>query len=90
MIEHWHGTSFDWQHWSGGGLTNLGIQHNHFHVWAMRHVIRKYAIAWCEGPELLCRSKPFTVGIMFLQGEFQWWTHLWEIEAIRCFPEVNA
>lgn len=90
MIEHWHGTSFDWLTWHGGSLTNLGVQHNSHHVSAMRQKIRKHAIAWCEGEALLCRPKPDTVGVMFLQGEFQWWTHLTQEEFDVCFPETKG
>lgn len=89
MIEHWHPTSFDWLHWHGGSLTNLGVQHNSYHIAAMRHAIRRHAIAWCHGEELMCRAKPTTIGVMFLQGDFQWWTHLTVQEFDTCFPGVK-
>lgn len=88
MIPRWHGTSFDWLTWCGGSLTNLGVRHNTEHIRAMRRAIRDHAIAWCEGISLLCRPKTDTIGVMFLQGEFQWWTHLTREEFDACFPEL--
>jgi len=71
-----HGTSFDWLLWEGGSLTRLDVQHNSCHIAAMAETIRKHAVGWCPGEELLCRPKPGTVGVMFLQDEEFWWTHL--------------
>lgn len=90
MIEHLHGTSFDWLTWCGGSLTRLGVQYNSCHIMAMRHAIRKYAVGWCEGDAVLCRPKADRVAVMFLKdGEF-WWTHLMTREFRAVFPEVRS
>jgi hypothetical protein len=65
FLEHWHETSFDWLTWSGGSLTNLGVQYNSKHIAAYLHVLRKHAIAWCDGAKVLCRPKPGRIAVMF-------------------------
>jgi hypothetical protein len=75
-----HGTSFDWLTWCGGSLTRLGVRYNSCHIEAMKHVIRQYAVGWCEGESVLCRPKPGQIAVMFLKDDEFWWTHIWKNE----------
>jgi hypothetical protein len=88
FLEHWHETSFDWLTWSGGSLTNLGVQYNSKHIAAYLHVLRKHAIAWCDGAKVLCRPKPGRIAVMFRLDDWEFWTHLRTSEFRICFPEV--
>jgi hypothetical protein len=65
------------------------VQHNTAQVKERRRVIRQYAIAYCEGKDLTCRPKHGTLGVMFLQGDWQWWTHLTEEEFHAVFNELE-
>lgn len=90
QIQHMHGTSFDWLTWSGGSLTNLGITYNEVYIISMRHVIRKYAVGWIKGEEVLCRPKPNRVAVMFLKDDRFFWTHITGVEFAAVFPEVKV
>ena len=61
MLEKMHGTSFDWLSWRGGTLTEyLNITPREEIILSNAYIIRKYAIGYCYGGELLCRPKPNT------------------------------
>jgi hypothetical protein len=84
MLEHLNGTTFDWLSWQGGTLAKLGLFNRKQIILSNRQTIKRYAVGYCEGDQLLCRPKPNTIAVMFFkEGEF-FWTHLmadefWEI-----------
>ena len=87
-MEHLHGQSFTWDVWSGGNLTEmLKIPNREETIIANSDVIRKNAIGWCKGTELVCRPKKDTVAVMFITNDIEWWTHLTTNEFLICFPE---
>lgn len=76
MIEHLHGTTFDWLSWQGGTLFKLGLAPRKQIIISNSEIIKKYAIGYCAGEELLCRPKPDTIAVMFLKDDEYFWTHL--------------
>lgn len=76
MLERMHGTSFDFLTWSGGGLTNLGLPNRYDIIKSNIHILKKYAVGYCLGDELLCRPKKDEVGVMFLKDDRYFWTHM--------------
>jgi hypothetical protein len=52
-------------------------------------LIREYAIGWCHGENIVCRSKEDTIAVMFLTNEIEWWTHFEIKEFVACFPELK-
>ena len=90
MIEHFNETSFTWDIWSGGNLTDmLNISTRKEIIISNSDVIRKHAIGWCKGDDVPCRSKPNTVAVMFLTNDIEWWTHFNVDEFLGCFPELK-
>ena len=89
-LQHMHDTSFDWLTWAGGSLTNLGVQYNTCHIIYMRRAIRKYAIGWARGHEVICRPKPNRIAVMFLKDDVFFWTHLMLEEFKTVFPEIEV
>lgn len=75
MIEHLHGTSFDWLSWQGGTLSQLGLISREQIILSNSNIIKKYAIGYCKGEQLLCKPKLNTVAIMFLKDDNYFWTH---------------
>jgi len=87
MLYRMHGISFDWLTWRNGWLDDLGIKHNYFDIINNQNRIKKYAIGWCLGTEVLCRQKEDTYAVMFLKGERQFWTHLTKKEFEEIFSD---
>lgn len=80
------GTQFDWLTWRADTMVELlGVRCRRADISAQIKVIRRYAIGWCPGEELLCRPKAGCVGIMFLKDGTQFWTHITKEE----FDENN-
>jgi len=89
-IEHFQGQSFDWLLWRAGNLTEmLNLKTREDVIISNKNTIRKHAIGWCRSENLICRQKVGEVGVMFLTGERQWWTHFRLKEFLTCFPELK-
>ena len=89
-MEHFHEQSFTSSVWSGGNLTEmLKIPNREETIVDNKDVIRKNAVGWCKGENIVCRPKPNTIAVMFLTNETEWWTHLTIKEFKLCFPELT-
>lgn len=87
MLEKMHGTSFDWLLWRGEGVIRLGVVQREAIILANADIIKKYAIGYCDGEELICRPKKNCMGIMFLKDNDYFWTHLTNKEFNIIFKE---
>ena len=89
MLPRFHATSFGWLEWTGGSLTELGIQHNTLDIQSKRQLIRRYAVGYEAADDLPCRPKRNCVAVMFLKDEREFWTHMTREEFHAVFPELE-
>lgn len=80
------GDSFSWSRWRRFDLFNLlGIACRTGDIVLRSENLRKIAVGWTEGEQLLCRPKENTIAVMWLyNGSFSW-CHLLTDEFIRIF-----
>ena len=76
MLEHLHGASFDWLHWQNGSIIDFGFPCREPFIIANRDTIRKHAIGYCKGEELVCRPKINHMAVMYLYEDRYFWSHL--------------
>lgn len=76
MLEKMHGTSFDWLTWRGEGVIRLGVIQREAIILTNSNIIKKHAIGYCKGEDIICRPKPNTIAVMFLKDDDLFWTHL--------------
>jgi hypothetical protein len=86
MLEQLDSTLFDWVLWRSGDIWN------DFHITCKTKnliengdILRKYAIGWCRGENLICRPKENHIAIMFYKDNKFFWFHLRNIEFERIF-----
>ena len=89
MLEKMHATSFDWLSWRGEGVLRLGFRQREAIIIANADLIKKHAVGYCIGEELICRPKIGTIGVMFLKDDEFFWTHLTRKEFKIIFPECE-
>lgn len=76
-IEKLDGSLFDWQTWRAGSLLDLGILYCRYSfIIYNKEIIKKYAIGYCDGNDLLCRPKSDSIAVMFYKNDIQFWNHL--------------
>ena len=68
--------SFDWTTWRSGTLVDIGVTYKYNDIIASRDIIRKHAVGYCPGHELICRPKGDCTAVMFLFEDKFFWTHL--------------
>lgn len=90
MLEKMHGTSFDWLSWRGEGVIRLGVIQREEIIISNAKIIKKYAIGYCLGEEVICRPKTNTIAVMFLKDNELFWTHLTKKEFNIIFQENNV
>lgn len=71
-----HGTSFDWITWTGCTIHDFDIPCRYESIIANSHILKKYAIGWCPGEEIICRPKVNEIAVMFLVKDREFWFHL--------------
>jgi len=76
MLPKMHGTSFDWLSWRGEGIIRLGVTQREAIIISNANIIKKYAIGFCNGEEIVCRPKKDCKAVMFLKDNEEFWTHL--------------
>jgi len=81
-------TLFDWLLWRNGDVWN------EFHIpcrtaalVANGESLRKYAVGWCHGENLICRPKQNHIAIMFFKNGKHFWFHLRTHEFNKIFQE---
>jgi hypothetical protein len=89
-MEYLNGSLFDWLSWRAGNLTEcLNLQTRENIIVSNSEIIRKHAIGWCRGENIVCRPKRDTMAVMFFTDEVEWWTHFTIKEFVECFPELK-
>jgi aminoglycoside phosphotransferase (APT) family kinase protein len=78
-------TQFDWGLWrSGDPWSEFQIPCRSWALIANKGILRRYAVGWCRGENLICRPKLGHTAVMFWKGKNQFWFHFRneEFEAI--------
>jgi hypothetical protein len=70
--------------WRAGSILDLGVRCRYASIIENKHILQKYAIAYCDGTEVVCRTKSDRVAVMFKKGETVFWNHL----TTREFKEI--
>jgi hypothetical protein len=77
MLEKLDASVFDWSYWRSGDVWN------DFHIPCRsnalidnKDTLRKYAIGWCYGENLICRPKEHNIAVMFQKDGKEFWFHL--------------
>ena len=77
---------FDWLAWRGGSpldVFRLGCRSED--LISGSHLLREYAVGWCEGERLPCRPKLDMIAVMFFKDGRNFWFHLSRYEFERIF-----
>lgn len=82
--------SFDWHTWRAGTLQDFGVTYKFDDIVRSRNLIKKYAVGFCFGEELICRPKKDTKAVMFLYNNIFFWTHLTNKEFCVIFNESKG
>jgi len=79
--------SFNWQRWRLGIKVwrELGVACRRQDIIDKKDILRKYAIGYIKGEDLICRKKENEYGVMFLIDDEFCWTHLDRKEFEICF-----
>ena len=80
------GTEFIWSKWKAGSYVTLGII-NHNEIMPKIHIIRKYAIAYCDSLHNPIRQKPGHKCVMFYKDGLTFWSHLTNKEFKEVFKD---
>ena len=81
-------TLFGWQEWRAGTVHDLDIQACRYQLLTSidgKIKLQKYAVGWCYGYNLKCRSKVNEIAIMFWKNDTYFWFHLRLQEFIKVF-----
>jgi hypothetical protein len=88
MIEKLDSSAFDWSTWRSGDVWN------EFHIPCRtnalienREILKKYAVGWCYGENLICRPKANHIAVMFFKDYKEFWFHLRDYEFEKIFQE---
>lgn len=76
MLERMHGSSFDWLSWSAGCIHDFGIPCRTESILANADILRKYAVGWCPGEQVVCRPKVDEIAVMFVVEDRGFWFHM--------------
>ncbi len=88
MINKMNGANFGWQEWRAGNPTDIfNVLCREKQLIDNKETIKKYAVGYCKGEELLCRPKKETFGIMFLKEDIHFWFHLTKKEFYKIFEK---
>jgi hypothetical protein len=89
MIEKMYPDSFDWQRWRLGIKIwrELGVACRNQDIIDKKEILRKYAIGYIEGKDLICRKKDNEYGVMFIIDDEFCWTHFLREEFYNVFAE---
>jgi hypothetical protein len=76
MIPQLDAALFDWLTWRAGDIWNdFNVICRTASLLTNADILRKYAVGWCQGENLVCRPKANEVAIMFFKDERYFWTH---------------
>lgn len=82
-------TLFDWLTWRNGSIHDLDIiacRYTLITSWHGKQQLRRYAVGWCYGENLMCRPKQGENAVMFEKDGLRFWFHLRrkEFEEVFC------
>jgi hypothetical protein len=89
MIERWPSSRFHYDEWCNGSLHTLGCYHRYWSIAENKHIIKKYAIAWCKAEHLFFKPKLNEIAIMFFYNGLHFWCHITIREFKYSFPEIK-
>jgi hypothetical protein len=85
-LEKFDSTLFDWLTWRAGHPLDLGIVSCRYaFIIQKQEVIRKYAIGYCNGENLICKPKIEHKAVMFYKDGIHFWFHLTNKEFYEIF-----
>lgn len=87
MIEKYDSTLFDWQLWRAGSIKDFNILCRYRTIIEKSYILRKYAVGYCRGENLICRPKINNTAIMFYFKGRHFWFHLRNNEFNKVFKE---
>ena len=78
MLPKLDSTLFDWLTWRASTFIELEVYCRYVDITSHRGkwLLRKHAIGWCRGENLLCRPKVGHVAIMCFKNGNHLWFHL--------------
>ena len=76
MIEKITPELFDWLLWRAGSPSDLGLVCLERYLIEMGYIIRRYAVGYCDGENLICRPKIDCKAVMFFKDDRHFWFHL--------------
>lgn len=88
MLQEMQGISFNWSRWRAGSLLDLGIVIRYKNIIENQSIIKRYAIGWCRGESVLCRSKQDCIAVMFRKDGVVFWNHLLKKEFDEIFGGI--
>lgn len=89
-IEKINPAEFTYEKWRNGPLTQLGIENRFYSIKDNIHLVRKYAVGYCDAGQLDLRPKPEQFAVMFFKkGIGYFWTHLIQEEFELCFGKQD-
>jgi hypothetical protein len=78
--------SFSWSRWRACDIfAQFNFACRTYDIIKMRKIIKKYAVGYIDGEDLVCRKKEGHVGVMFLINEVFSWCHLTNEEFEKIF-----
>jgi hypothetical protein len=84
MMEKLESSLFTWQEWRANEFFScFGVSVRY--SWHVREKVRKAAVGYCKGENLVCRPKENHYAVMLWDGNDHWWTHLSHREFERIF-----
>lgn len=86
MLPKLDSTLFTWQAWRAYGF-NIPCRYETLTSGLGKATLRKHAVGWCYGENLLCRPKANHIAVMFEKDEVQFWFHLRNEEFIKIFQQ---
>ncbi len=89
MIEDMNPCFFTWDLWRAGNLATFGLATRYYSITSPegKRILRKHAVGYCNGNNVMCRQKPNTVAVMFFKDEVHFWNHITQREFNEVFYE---
>lgn len=90
MLQKLDSTLFDWLTWRAASFFDLQVYCRYEDITSGRgkHILRKYAVGWCNGESLICRPKVEHKALMCFKDGKHFWFHLRNKEFAEVFGEV--
>ncbi|WP_298751933.1 hypothetical protein [uncultured Arcobacter sp.] len=87
-MDNWNQLRFTWSRWRSGSPLDFFTECRTNALIAKGHMLREYAIAYCNAKILSCRPKRNHKAVMFYKDGEHFWFHLSDYEFDRIFKEV--